>query len=235
VDRRPSPNLGTDKNLCSNLQLTITPGTFAGYLWQDMTTQNNFSITTQGTYWVTVTDTNNCSATDSITITAVSPPSDFLKDKDSICSYDKITLRSFSNYTNYNWSTGSTQNNVVINSPGQYWLRVTDANGCVGMDTITIYPKQCMIGVYIPTGFTPNGDGKNDLFKASVFGKVKSFKLQVYDRSGMLVFQSADPDIGWDGTFKGRIYSTTTFVWQCSYQLENEEQAYKKGTLTLIR
>ena len=123
----------------------------------------------------------------------------------------------------------------MISSPGQYWLRVTDLYGCTGMDTITIYPKNCMFGVYIPTGFTPNGDGKNDVFKAAVFGKTKAFKLQVYDRSGMLVFETNDPDIGWDGTLKGRSYSTATFAWQCSYQLENESPAFQKGTVTLIR
>ena len=235
VDPKPSPNLGPDKNMCSNTQLTMTPGTFAGYLWQDMTTQPNLSITAQGTYWVTVTDTNNCSASDSVIIIAVSPPSGFLKDKDSICSYDKITLKPFSNFSNYNWSTGSTQNNIVISSPGEYWLRATDANGCVGTDTITIYSKNCIYGVYIPTGFTPNADGKNDVFKALVFGKIESFKLQVYDRSGMLIFQTTDPDTGWDGTFKGKSFSTATFAWQCSYQLENEQPAHQKGTVTLIR
>ena len=235
VDPKPTPNLGPNKNMCSNTQLTMSPGTFDSYLWQDMTTQSNFSITAQGTYWVTVTDNNNCSARDSVTITIVSPPSAFLKDKDSICSYDKLTLKPVSNYSNYTWSTGSTQNNIVISSPGQYWLRATDVNGCVGTDTIMIYSKNCIYGVYIPTGFTPNADGKNDLFKASVYGKLQSFKLQVYDRSGMLIFQTSDPGTGWDGTFKGKSYSTATFVWQCSYQLENEQPAYQKGTVTVIR
>jgi gliding motility-associated-like protein len=235
VNPKPIPKLGPDKDMCSNIQLTVTPGSFTSYLWQDMSTQNNFTVTASGTYWVTVTNNNNCSATDSLVINTVLPPSNFLKDADSICSYDRLTLKPLGNYNSYYWSTGTTQNNLVINAPGQYWLRVTDATGCVGTDTITIYPKQCMIGVYIPTGFTPNGDGKNETFKALVFGKVQSFKLQIFDRSGSLIFQTTDPDKGWDGMYKGRSYTTTTFVWQCFYQLENEQPAYQKGTLILIR
>lgn len=235
VTPKPLPNLGQDKDLCSNNQLTVTPGSFTSYLWQDMSSQNNFTITASGTYWVIVTNSNNCSATDSLVINTVLPPSNFLKEKDSICSYDKLTLQTLSNFNNYLWSTGATQNNIIITSPGQYWLRATDGKGCVGMDTIMIYPKQCMIGVYIPTGFTPNGDGKNDIFRAIVFGKIQSFKLQIFDRSGALVFQTTDPDKGWDGLYKGRSYATTTFVWQCFYQLENENPEFQKGTVTLIQ
>ena len=232
---KPLPNLGVDKDMCSNTQLTVTPGSFSNYLWQNMSTQNSFTVTGSGTYWVTVTSNDNCSATDSLIINTVLPPSNFLKETDSICSYDKLTLKPLGNYNNYYWSTGATQNNILINGPGQYWLRATDSKGCIGTDTVTIYPKQCMVGVYIPTGFTPNGDGKNDTFKALVFGKMQSFKLQIFDRSGALIFQTTDPDKEWDGMYKGRAYTTTTFVWQCFYQLENEQSTYQKGTLTLIR
>ena len=235
VNPKPLPDLGQDKDLCSNNQLTVTPGSFTSYLWQDMSSKNNFTITASGTYWVIVTNSNNCSATDSLVINTVLPPSNFLKEKDSICSYDKLTLQPLSNFNNYLWSTGTTQNNIIVTSPGQYWLRATDGKGCIGMDTIMIYPKQCMIGVYIPTGFTPNGDGKNDIFRAIVFGKLQSFKFQIFDRSGAIVFQTTDPDKGWDGLYKGRSYTTTTFVWQCFYQLENENPGFQKGTVTLIR
>ena len=235
VSPKPSPNLGPNKDLCNNTQLTVTPGSFTSYLWQNMSTQNNFTITASGTYWVTVTNSNNCSATDSLVINTVLPPSNFLKEKDSICSYDKLTLKSLNNFNSYQWSTGITQNNIIITSPGQYWLRVTDDKGCIGMDTTTIYSKQCTKGVFIPTAFTPNGDGKNDMFKAIVFGNVQSFKLEVFDRSGAPVFQTTNPDKYWDGFYKGKSYSTTTFVWQCFYQLENEKPEFQKGTMTLIR
>jgi gliding motility-associated-like protein len=92
-----------------------------------------------------------------------------------------------------------------------------------------------MQGIFIPTAFTPNNDGLNDVFKAVVFGKVVSFKLQVYSREGQLIFQTTDPLKGWDGFYKNGSYATTAFVWQCSYQIENRQPEYQKGTVILIR
>ena len=105
----------------------------------------------------------------------------------------------------------------------------------MGTDTITVLPKECISGVHIPTAFTPNGDGKNDHFKAIVYGKTVSFKLQVFNSFGEIVFQSTDPYKSWNGLIKGQPYSTTVFVWQCSYQLENQEPVHKKGMVILIR
>jgi gliding motility-associated-like protein len=91
------------------------------------------------------------------------------------------------------------------------------------------------MGVYFPSAFTPNNDGRNDVFKALVFEKVISFKLQVFSREGQLIFQTTDPLKGWDGLNKGVSYATTAFVWQCSYQLQNRQPEFQKGTVIIIR
>jgi gliding motility-associated-like protein len=162
-------------------------------------------------------------------------PTNFLKQKDSICAYANLEIASINAYASYKWSTGASGRKIMVQQPGDYWLKVTDANGCSGSDSITILPKQCMFGVYIPTAFTPNGDGKNDFFKALVFGKVLSFKLQVFDRGGQIVFQTTDPNKQWDGRNKGAEYSTGVFVWQCSYELEGQKPGFQKGTVTIVR
>ena len=183
-----------------------------------------------------VIDNNNCEASDSILINAINAiPTDFLKDQDSICIGDKLTLQPLGNFNNYQWSTGSGQKNIEIKVEGEYWLKVTDANGCIGKDTIQVYPKACNPGLFIPTAFTPDGDGKNDLFKAVVTSRTVFFKLEIYDRSGQLIFRSTNPDQGWNGTYKGSYLTSAVFVWQCSYQLEGFQPAYQKGTLALIR
>jgi gliding motility-associated-like protein len=236
VNPKPSPNLGADRDLCSNTTLTVTPGSFANYLWQDMSNASSFTINSTGLYWVTVINNYNCAATDTIIIRNIlQSPANFLKEKDSICSYGNLQLQSTNVYPKYQWSNGSTERKITINAQGMYWLKVTDLNGCSGIDTTIVFTKQCMFGVYIPTAFTPYLDGKNDFFKALVFGKVMSFKLQVYDRAGQLVFQTTNPGEQWDGRYKGMEYSTTVFVWQCFYQLEGQQPGYQKGTVTLIR
>ena len=236
VHPKPSPNLGPDKDLCSNTTITVNPGSFTSYLWQDLSNASSFIINATGLYWVTVTNNFNCTATDTIIVRNLFPaPANFLKEKDSICTHGTLQLSSANAYTKYQWSNGGTERKITVNAPGMYWLMVTDVNGCSGADSIIILPKQCMSGVYIPTAFTPYRDGKNDFFKALVFGKVLSFKLQVFDRAGQIVFQTTDPNKSWDGRYKGMDYSTTVFVWQCFYQLEGQQPGFQKGTVTLIR
>lgn len=236
VHPKPKPQLGQDQNICFGSVLLLNPGSFSTYKWQDASTTPAFTATTAGWYWVTVTNNFNCTATDSIQVTGILPsPAHFLKLTDSVCPYEKLVLRPTVVFDSYEWSTGARQNNITVNTPGQYWLKVADKNGCSGMDTITVLSKQCITGVFIPSAFTPNGDRKNDAFKAIIYGRVKAFKLQVFDRLGQLVFQTEDPAASWDGQYKGMLYPVTTFVWQCFYQLEGEPPGYQKGTVLLIK
>ena len=80
------------------------------------------------------------------------------------------------------WSTGATTVNIKVRLPGNYWLSVIDGNNCTGIDSVVVFSKNCLTRVFIPNSFTPNGDGKNDIFKAIVVGQVLSFNLVVYDR-----------------------------------------------------
>jgi gliding motility-associated-like protein len=87
----------------------------------------------------------------------------------------------------------------------------------------------------VPTAFTPNRDGKNDSFRAMVFGNTKRFELAVYNRWGQVVFFTTDPSRGWDGKVAGINQETGFFVWTCRYQLEGGKESFEKGTVSLIR
>lgn len=90
--------------------------------------------------------------------------------------------------------------------------------------------------VYIPNSFTPDGDGVNDIFK--VYGSTvqeRDFVLAVYDRSGEMIFQSFDKDIGWDGTSKkGNNAQSIVYVYMVSYY-SGDRPYEKNGTVTLLR
>jgi gliding motility-associated-like protein len=236
VDPIPSPDLGPDKSLCSNTEFNITPGSFTNYLWQDLSYANSFTITTPGKYWVTVTNSFGCTATDTLTINAIlHAPSNFLKETDSICSYESLYVLTSKTYTSYQWSTGEKEPRLIVEQPGSYWLTVTDANGCSGTDSITIFEKNCRRGVYIPSAFTPDNNGKNDVFKPVLFGKVKRYQFAVYNRWGAVVFQTSESQKGWDGKIGGILQSNGVFVWTCHYQFEGAELKTEKGTVVLIR
>jgi len=236
VHPKPIPNLGADKNLCRGQSIILNAGTFINYHWQDQTTQPTFTANTIGQYWVQVTDINGCINADTVEIKNIfPPPSDFLKKTDTICQYEKITIAPFNSYSQYTWSNGSMQSRVTVDKPGQYILTVKDVNNCIGKDTIDVIQKVCHTGVWVPTAFTPNGNQLNDVFRAMVYGVVESFKFQVYDRWGNLVFETTDPLKGWDGKVNGIPVTTSVFVWQCSYKLKGIQHEFQKGTVTLIR
>jgi gliding motility-associated-like protein len=236
VSPKPLPNLGPDKNLCSNMQLDVTPGSFVTYLWQDGSDAGSFTISSEGKYWVRVTNNFGCSASDTLTIPSVVPaPSNFLKESDSMCRYGGLKIVASNAYSMYQWNDGSTGREIIIKQPGTHWLTVTDPNGCSAKDSIKIFAKDCIEGFSIPTAFTPNSDGKNDEFKPLLFGKVKQYRFAIYNRWGAMIFQTSDPDKPWDGRVGGTIQSTNSFVWSCTYQLEGGVPKTEKGTVILIR
>ncbi|RYZ25719.1 MAG: gliding motility-associated C-terminal domain-containing protein, partial [Chitinophagaceae bacterium] len=235
VHAKPKPDLGQDRTLCTDSSITITPGSFSTYSWQDLSSQSYFTANSPGKFWVTVTDQNSCSATDTIVISAVPSPTNFLKPIDSICSYGILALQPATNFRSYLWSTGSTQSNITISSAGNYWLTVGNEFGCYGTDTITIIPKQCMEGFFMPTAFTPNGDRRNDDVKPLLFGNVKKYRLTIYNRWGQIVFSTTEQMKGWDGKVGGTQLRSDVFVWTCTYQFEGESEKMEKGTITLIR
>ena len=236
VHPKPQLDLGPNRSLCAGSSLVLSPGAFASYRWQDHSTQDTFTLNMAGQYWVRVTDGNGCSAEDSLTITAILPkPADFLKQSDSVCNYSTVLLQPAGSYRSYQWSNGATSKAIEVAAAGTYWLQVKDANGCTGSDSIVVLSKQCMQGLFVPTAFSPNHDGKNDVFRAQVFGKLRNFKLQIFNRWGQLIFQTTDPRKGWEGKLDGLPQQSHVFVWICSYQLEGEEQKVQKGTVTRIQ
>ena len=87
---------------------------------------------------------------------------------------------------------------------------------------------------YIPNAFTPNGTGLNDQFLA--YGiNVEDFHLRVYDRWGMLLFESRDIYRGWDGTFQGNKCQEDVYVWKLTYTDNFGELNVKYGHVALIR
>ena len=164
------------------------------------------------------------------------PTPDLGSDKQRcIGSTDPILLQTQNSYSSYQWSTGSTGSVISTQDTGKYWVTVKDAAGCAATDTIHIFPKQCIIDLFIPTAFSPNNDQLNDLLKPRVYGTLVSFNMEVYNRYGQLIFKSNDAGKGWDGKFKGTSVPTGVFVWQCSYQFLGKAVEYQKGTVTLFR
>jgi gliding motility-associated-like protein len=236
VFSNPVTSLDHTNFLCTGTSRVLDAGTFSSYLWNDGSNTQKFTAGNVGTYAVQVTDNNGCKGSDTTVITELlPPPKDFLTADTAICSYGSLILKPTHNYNSYLWSNTASAASITITQPGKYWLQVTDANHCIGRDTILVNAKDCMIGFYIPTAFTPGGDGKNDIFRPLLFGQVKKYSFTIYNRWGQAVFQTSELAKGWNGTFAGTRQDNNVFIWTCTYQFDGEEIKTEKGTVLLIR
>jgi gliding motility-associated-like protein len=233
----PSVQLAKDSLLCFGESKILDAGIgYKQYSWSNGNTTQKIASKQTGKYFVSVIDNNGCKASDTTMITRILDlPHDFLSDDTSLCTYSKINLSPQNNYNSYQWSTSANTRVINIDKAGIYWLKVTDQYGCKGVDSIIIHPKQCMEGFYIPNAFTPNKDGKNDVFRPLIFGDVTKYHFTIYNRWGEKVYESTEPGEGWNGKYNSLEDKTSVFVWTCEYQLQNQPLKFEKGSVTLIR
>ncbi|WP_316837630.1 gliding motility-associated C-terminal domain-containing protein [Pedobacter nutrimenti] len=89
-------------------------------------------------------------------------------------------------------------------------------------------------GVFIPNTFTPNGDGKNDIFY--VYGNtIAQVKMRIYNQWGQFIYESLNIQNGWDGTYKGQLQPNGVYVYQIELVFTDGTTDNKKGTITLLR
>ena len=190
-----------------------------------------------GAYTVTLTEIfNGKSYIDSRTITIHQLPKLNLGDTILLYSGASIVLHAGGGYTQYQWSNGSGDSLIEVEKGGNYSVRVEDVNCCYNADTVYVN----LFKYYVPTGFSPNSDGRNDIFK--VTGKYRNInlKLNIYDRWGQTVFTSNNIDDGWDGMKNGQPCPSGAYVWIASVKFLGQDIITKgdivlKGTVTLIR
>jgi len=153
---------------------------------------------------------------------------------DTIIDYGgEITLNAGNPGADYSWSTGSTSQEISIyNIEDAIVVSViVDTYGCQSSDEIVI-GVTCDIGV--PTGFSPNGDGENDVLKVLGTG-FANLDFMVFSRFGELVFQTDDLGLGWDGTFQGREQPAEVYIYYLKAVCLNGGQITRQGNVTLLR
>ena len=102
-------------------------------------------------------------------------------------------------------------------------------------DNVIAHYREKAQDVLFPTAFTPNGDGRNDVFAPLGIRYVKKMTMEVWNRWGQLVFSSSDPTKGWDGYFQGSPSQTGVYAYLVKYTTTESEEKTLKGNVTLIR
>ncbi|UAY51318.1 T9SS type B sorting domain-containing protein [Ferruginibacter albus] len=116
-------------------------------------------------------------------------------------------------------------------------IKVTaSSNGCADTATLAlkVNPVNNADDFYIPDVFSPNNDGKNDVFRA--YGSnIKIGQMKIYNQWGELLFESRNIEFGWDGTYRGRTQPVGVYVYVITATMNNGKTINSKGFFNLIR
>jgi len=140
-------------------------------------------------------------------------------------------------YDNYLWQNNSTAPIQIVTTPGVYSLIVKSFNGCTNATSISIGPSNTCSDILFPTAFSPNGDQLNDSFGPLPYrnlGFVTHYSFRIFNRYGQVVFSTDNPYQKWDGTFKGEMNNTGTFMWRAEYIYSNGSLKSQKGNVVIV-
>lgn len=147
--------------------------------------------------------------------------------------------------TSYQWIPSTGLNNPFIKNPIgtygteidsiRYTVLVFNTAGCVDSAFVKVKVFKTNPYVFVPTGFTPNGDGLNDVLRPIAVGVRQINYFSVYNRWGQLLFKTSINGQGWDGSIAGVPQGSNVFVWMVSAIDYLNKPIFLKGTVTLIR
>ncbi|RXK81399.1 PKD domain-containing protein [Filimonas effusa] len=198
------------------------------------------------TYVISVTDTLGCPkpVSDSILVTVIPQVKAFAGNDTAIVSGQPLQLNATGG-TTYRWTPDIGINNRTLANPvvslGEgidslvYTVRAFTPEGCYGDDDIKVVVFSTQPDIFVPTAFTPNADGKNDILRPILVGMKRLDFFRIYNRWGQLLFNTSEIGRGWDGTYEGSKQGSGTYVFVTQAVNYKDELVEKKGTIVLIR
>ncbi|RBL92594.1 hypothetical protein DF182_08430 [Chitinophaga flava] len=243
--------------VCLGTELKLDNGTLGGdsFLWtfeDDGSTSSDpyptHKFNTAGLWNVKLLalDENTCNKKDSITkkvLVAPPPTADFDFTPAKATENTPVTFTNLSQggATRALWNFGDGDTTSIWNPVHQY-LRTGTYNVCLTSsnpegctETTCKQVSAIVVPLFdVPSAFSPNNDGVNDVFYVKAFGATK-FNLKIFNRWGQLVFESSDPRIGWDGRYKGELQPIDAYAYVVSLEFTDGTKGSKTGNVTLLR
>jgi len=191
------------------------------------------------TFTVYVTDSNGCTASDELTVYVGQPPIVNAGPDRDVEWLDEVRLLGSTSGDTYWWTPAEnlscsycTLPEVLSAEPGWYVFHALDENGCEGMDSTYLdvfYP------IFVPTSFTPNNDGINDVFYVAGL-RLQGYRLIIYNRWGEEVFYSEDAEQVWTGESEKGTHYCPDAVYLYSLRYEDQDGAHLiHGHVSLLR
>ena len=214
-----------------------------------MTYQNSniFTHLAPANYIVYIKDANSCINTTFIVVgnTAMPMLQVFAGKDTGVLKMQPLQLNALdvnnTGFVSYTWSPayGLSRSDIkdpisILDRDFAYEVTAATADGCVTKDSIKIKIFHHS-EIYVPTAFTPNGDGKNDVLRPKLIG-VKELKyFIVFDRYGEIIYRTSSENQGWNGVIKGASQNTGTYIWIAEAIDYLGKTIFRKGATVLIR
>jgi gliding motility-associated-like protein len=251
----PLPNAGIfARDTCANAPFPLL-GSATGngpftYTWDppgSVTNANILSTTasasTSMVYTLSITDKNGCKDTASRYVFIQQAPKNIMWDTTIIIGQIAPMNGYAGNNMSYTWTPSTSLTCVGCINPVSsvtdnitYTVTVADNMGCFSVKNIFEVKVDPRATIDVPTAFTPNGDGTNDLIFPDGWGIKKVNYFRVYNRWGQLLFETNEFKVGWDGKYNGVEQNMETYVYQVSVETYVDKEALlKTGSFKLIR
>ncbi len=252
VLKRPIPNAGNDTTICFGTYAYLNATAIRGnkYRWSPAAYLSNANIPNPRatgyvpiTYVVEVTDPYGCGFKnyDTVKLT-VRPKVRAYAGQDTTATLG-LPVQLFGCCMDiYQWEPATVFENDTARNPighfppgnTQIIMTTTTPEGCEGRDTVLV---KGYVGptYYVPSGFTPNGDGRNDVLRPIPVGIVETYYFSVYNRYGQMLYTTKTFMEGWDGRWKGELQPEAAYIWMVRGKGIDGKIVEQKGTVVLMK
>lgn len=247
----PTVNAGPDTTICFGFEGQLF-GSIGGatFSWSPLTGLFNSNTLTPTarpvrttTYVLTTVGSQFCPkpARDTVVVKVIPKVIAFAGRDTLVVSGQPLQLNA-SGATNYQWSPPTGLNDANIRNPiatltqnQRYVVRASTNEGCFDTAGVNIVVFKTAPDIFVPTAFSPNADGLNDVLLPVAVGLKGYDFFEVYNRWGVRMFSTTQIGRGWDGTYRNTPQDSDTFVWVVQGTDFTGKRIFKKGTVVLIR
>ncbi|CAN5170947.1 hypothetical protein BH09BAC5_BH09BAC5_06630 [soil metagenome] len=232
-------NCGASDGSASVIVNGGTPG--YTYTWNTGDTTSTISNLTSGLYSTVITDANGCVITATVNVGSASTATADAGTFVTIISGSTTILIGTGNGNTYSWSPSNDLSCNTCQNPvasptvtTTYTLTVTDSLGCTATDTVTVFVDILCGTIYLPTAFSPNHDGQNDIYY--VRGNcIETLQFEIFNRWGEMVFFTDDITRGWDGTWRDKQCEPAVFTYFIRATLLDGSLYEGKGNISIVK